>query len=595
MELVYLWVEEYKNIVKQGFNFKKNKMFPKDLNLMAIVGENGSGKSGFIEALMLSLFNKKTEDFKYKFYLKFENEIDKYIYFTNNWNEEEKKCICDKEEMTGKNLINELPSEYNPKILHYNYSIDSFSSSFNIDCSYKGIYSSTNSFNIFSQPEKYGSHIDIEKINIQNQQVMTQVTYNYEVEVREILLSLFNKNNVNFVPTEFKLDFNIETYFFQFNDNRLKDSLRKYFYNQNITERLSISSLLKYSKVYIIFRLYELRTYEKNEHDYLEKIMSYLIDKEIGGNKEEILFDDYTINEVLEMLNSDWNKSLSFKKEFKDINNVKWYIDYIESNMKQSVNLFHRRSSFNFKILELLLQNLPSFIEINYWNELDISFKELSYGEKIINRLFYNLYYFISIYTDPYTKFIIIFDEIEVGLHPEWQRKLVFLLSQILEKLINHFDIKIDVIIATHSPFLLSDISNENIIFLNKYKEEDEEVNQKIGNCKVLKDGINEKTFGANIHTLLSNGFFMDQGLIGKFAKEKIQKVINDITSNSSNLTGKRKKEIEYIIERIGEPILKKKIKSMYENLIFEEKNIDEKIEDLEEKLSRLRNAKNRS
>ena len=68
MELVYLWVEKYKNIKNQGFNFsprfkfhydKDSKkltkvrdestnyksIFPDNINVTAIVGENGSGKS----------------------------------------------------------------------------------------------------------------------------------------------------------------------------------------------------------------------------------------------------------------------------------------------------------------------------------------------------------------------------------------------------------------------------------------------------------------------------------------------------------------------------------------------------------------------
>ncbi len=66
MELVYLWVEKYKNIEKQGFNFsprfeckyKDDKLtieekkdyvsiFPENINVTAIVGENGSGSSFF--------------------------------------------------------------------------------------------------------------------------------------------------------------------------------------------------------------------------------------------------------------------------------------------------------------------------------------------------------------------------------------------------------------------------------------------------------------------------------------------------------------------------------------------------------------------
>ena len=76
MELVYLWVEKYKNIENQGFNFSprfecsydeekeeltinENKdyvsIFPENINVTAIVGENGSGKSSILEELYSSL------------------------------------------------------------------------------------------------------------------------------------------------------------------------------------------------------------------------------------------------------------------------------------------------------------------------------------------------------------------------------------------------------------------------------------------------------------------------------------------------------------------------------------------------------------
>ena len=64
MELVYLWIKEYKNIKRQGFNFSPRfkcefdgenltitenedyvSIFPDNINITAIVGENGSGKS----------------------------------------------------------------------------------------------------------------------------------------------------------------------------------------------------------------------------------------------------------------------------------------------------------------------------------------------------------------------------------------------------------------------------------------------------------------------------------------------------------------------------------------------------------------------
>jgi ABC-type transport system involved in cytochrome bd biosynthesis fused ATPase/permease subunit len=77
MELVYLWVDNYKNIAKQGFNFsprfrceydeEKNELeiidkdetrefYPKNffgdnINVTAIVGKNGSGKSSLLQLL----------------------------------------------------------------------------------------------------------------------------------------------------------------------------------------------------------------------------------------------------------------------------------------------------------------------------------------------------------------------------------------------------------------------------------------------------------------------------------------------------------------------------------------------------------------
>ena len=77
MELIYLWIKEHKNISNQGFNFSprfeckfdgsnlivtKNKdydisIFPDNINITALVGENGSGKSSLLESL-IDIFSK---------------------------------------------------------------------------------------------------------------------------------------------------------------------------------------------------------------------------------------------------------------------------------------------------------------------------------------------------------------------------------------------------------------------------------------------------------------------------------------------------------------------------------------------------------
>ncbi|CAA6799617.1 MAG: Unknown protein [uncultured Sulfurovum sp.] len=89
MELVYLWVEDYKNIQKQGFNFsprfhceydeKNNELtidenddyienfFGDNINVTAIVGKNGSGKSSVLDIITyLSLKGYKKSFFLIK-------------------------------------------------------------------------------------------------------------------------------------------------------------------------------------------------------------------------------------------------------------------------------------------------------------------------------------------------------------------------------------------------------------------------------------------------------------------------------------------------------------------------------------------------
>ena len=153
-------------------------------------------------------------------------------------------------------------------------------------------------------------------------------------------------------------------------------------------------------------------------------------------------------------------------------------------------------------------------------------------------------------YIDFYHKdgkeiFNIILDEAENGLHPLWQKELFNLIIKLLE---NFKDLKFLLILTSHSPFIISDIPNENIIFLKDGKQVYPDIN----------------TFGANIHTLLANAFFMNNGLMGNFAKEKIDSIIKIL--DKPRLDDEEIKSCENIISLIGEPILKTKLRQMLNN-----------------------------
>lgn len=140
---------------------------------------------------------------------------------------------------------------------------------------------------------------------------------------------------------------------------------------------------------------------------------------------------------------------------------------------------------------------------------------------------------------------LMLVDEIDVYQHPEWQRQL---LRELLSELKQHFpDNNFQIIFSSHSPIVLSDVPRENSIFLKKIENRIIQVDRKI------------QTFGANIHALYKDAFFIKDGLsIGEFAKNYIDQLIKDIQGQRiSHSEAMRKLDI------IGEPILRKKISQM--------------------------------
>ena len=150
------------------------------------------------------------------------------------------------------------------------------------------------------------------------------------------------------------------------------------------------------------------------------------------------------------------------------------------------------------------------------------------------------------------------------------------------------FNFKIDLFITTHSPFLLSDIPKQNIIFLDTYDDKSEKYpNLKDGNCINVSSEIDIKPFGANIHELLSHGFFMENGLMGEFAKSKINDVYNFIVHSQTDKI-KTKEEAQQIINIIGDALIKRQLQELY-NQKFKEPSKDEIIELLRKEIETLK------
>ena len=112
-----------------------------------------------------------------------------------------------------------------------------------------------------------------------------------------------------------------------------------------------------------------------------------------------------------------------------------------------------------------------------------------------------------------YRNINIVLEEVELYYHPELQRKFIkYLLDSIKQMSLRNLN-GIHFIVITHSPYILSDIPRTNVLALRKEKHE-----------KVVL-----KTFGANIHEMLKDSFFLSKGAIGAFAMWEITHILRCI------------------------------------------------------------------
>ena len=131
---------------------------------------------------------------------------------------------------------------------------------------------------------------------------------------------------------------------------------------------------------------------------------------------------------------------------------------------------------------------------------------------------------------EPYAdmdNIVLFFDEAETSLHPEWQRQLVYNALWFVERFL--FGQHVQIIFASHSPMLLTDIPKGNVHFL--FASGCEDVQSK--SLAELKN-----TFAANLYDLYQMSYFLENGPIGEFAKRKIEGLVRRPDDRVRELVG---------------------------------------------------------
>ena len=179
----------------------------------------------------------------------------------------------------------------------------------------------------------------------------------------------------------------------------------------------------------------------------------------------------------------------------------------------------------------------------------------------------------------PYVNLIL--EEVELYFHPEYQRQYVYrMLRQIEQVKLEHIK-AVNIILVTHSPIVLTDIPKNNVLFLKEGKP-----------VYVMQ----ENTFGANIHALLQNGFFLEGVPMGEFANKKINKMFEKLHN------GDYSRELFEEIKLVSEPLLKTQlyqlfslnklpsdidsnVKNFYKRMMNRIRSLEKKNEELEERI----------
>lgn len=607
-------IDENKLTIDENKNISLFNLEDVHLNINAIVGKNGTGKSTLVE-LIFALINNisflkelnkdivKIDGLKVELIYK-----TQYIYKINLDDENLQVFKYNEKDSTFVDCID----SFDIQELFYTIAVNYSQHSFNRLTLGDWIHS------LFHKNDSYKTPIVIEPYRKDGN---IDVNRQEELIKRRLLSNLLLPEDLDDIKnsprqlTEYyraealKLTFNLNKIFYKTDDIRkiakkhvYKDTDKNIFLEYSSFKNDYISILLTIYKKYEInitpnkkfwgndFSSY---TFEDKVHLYiLKKLVSIVIRYE----KYQKYFNLSTrkFSDIQECVNKIYeDKShicyklkqaiyfLKFDTIIKKDEAEQTYS--VETLSKRVEELKEKYTSEGLTTNKLLL---PAFFDIEIILENKINFNTLSSGEKqkiySVNSILYHLNNINSVDEEStkYSYVNIVLDEIELYFHPELQRQYLKYLRHAISKADTNNILAINILFVTHSPFILSDIPDSKILFLDK---EENNIEAK----SLPAEGVS--TFGANIHELLINGFFMKNS-IGEFALEKIREIVDFYNK----------------VIRIGEidlPRLKEEYQTLKREFYFIQQHIGEKyiadiiknhIDEIEKKLDENDSIKQR-
>ena len=274
----------------------------------------------------------------------------------------------------------------------------------------------------------------------------------------------------------------------------------------------------------------QLKSRATSEHNLfaLLAVINHLL-KDIRRNKKDIRF---IIFDSLE-LRDQWflGAQTQWTAEFlSDIESLEFFLKQRSADTKLGSQAYSEIALEPYEDSSILKQsNLERFF--------DVGFQNMSSGQFAVIAQLALISETISSYSKKgLKKILLLIDEGDAFLHLEWQRKYIEQLNRMLSNLKYREGISsLQLIIATHSPLLATDIPKQFVCRMESLGETDA-----------------PSAFAAPLHTLLTQSF--GAKTIGEFASAKIKSAVESIKSGHASEIDK------FVIESIDNPIIKAEV-----------------------------------
>lgn len=278
----------------------------------------------------------------------------------------------------------------------------------------------------------------------------------------------------------------------------------------------------------------------QNFHEILFNLRNYDLN---GQNLKRLLndslYDDQSIRET-------FIKLIEGNKDISEFNTIKKELKKLEKMLQKRIKLVIENNELLDSVKNKEIEFETTLDDLIYFRGFDDNnyrfLEDFSDGEQNQLRYRYELNEYLK-QDNPVWWYI---DEPERSLHPEWARRFIDDYINAYNSVIKYLYKKGNkrvlqrnhtVLFTTHSPFILTDLTNDYIIFLSKEKRS------------------HESAFLGNIGQLLVNNMFLSNTM-GEHSKQLINQLIQTLNDSEKNESIDKTK-VKLIFNEIGDEVLK--------------------------------------